>query len=67
MTRLKIRGRGIARRLERGDDTVATILQLANGRWSLCDTQERPVTKRSFATPRAARDWFLDNEREAQP
>lgn len=52
-----------AYRIQRGDDIVAMALRLANGAWSLYDTSDRRLSKRTWTKPAEVAKAFdeIDN------
>jgi hypothetical protein len=56
-----------ARRLMCGDEVVGMALQLTNGRWTVNDTNDRPLTRRTFPSALKARDAFVELSQTAAP
>jgi hypothetical protein len=44
-------------RLMRGPHIVGMLLRRTDNRWSICDREEKPLTKRTFLQANMARDY----------
>jgi len=45
-------------RIQRGDDVVALAQRLSSDRWSLCDTNDVRIGRRTYATPKEVATAF---------
>lgn len=50
------------KRLQRDGAIVGTVIKNDHGQWGLYDAQKRPMTTRTFASPKLARDAFVEIE-----